>query len=212
MAWPQSYHGCGGLKPQPGWTDSGTARPPLEMGKADLSALESSLCSTYPTEATRKQCSYFLWLNPAAFCLPLIQFALISFWPSGVLCPFPDSHIAPLKPLTPFPDFRWPGLTLQSIGFPSPGSLLSPSTSGWHTGSWPLCVFTNHSFLSASLPQAACYCSCGVFLTAFPHKFNTTTPLVQNKRGELAGACKRQGWGLLSSGLFFATAGVHANL
>ena len=36
-------------------------------------------------------------------------------------------------------------------------------------------------------------------LTAFPHKFDTTTPSVQNKRGELAGACKKGGGGRLAA-------------
>lgn len=109
--------------------------------------------------------------------------------------PFPLLTLIPFKPLIPFPGFTMASVGRCCIGFPASGLLVSPSPTGWHTGSRPLCVFTKHSFLSASLPQAACYCSCGVFLTAFPHKFNTTTPLVQNKRGW--GAC----WGLHKAGV-----------
>lgn len=186
----------------------------METGKADLlSALESSLCSTYPTEAPGNTVSQLSLGDPAALSSPFDpvcpSFSSPTFRSSE---PFPYfSHSSPqvLPPTSRLQDGQG---GCCNVGFPSHWLARFPSPFWLAQGSWPLCVFTNHSFLSASLPQAACYCSCAVFLTAFPHKFNTTTPLVQNKRGELAGACKKEGRGLISSGPFFATAGVHANL
>lgn len=156
-----------GKWPQRDWTDLDLARSQLTTvtTKADLLAA--------------LQFSLFLWSNPVAL--------FASFDPVCLCFPFPSPP--------PHPRLQDAQLTLHCVGFPASGRSVSLSTSGWHTGSWPLCVFTNHSFPSASLPQAAGYCSCGVFLTAFPHKFNTTTPLVQNKRGELAAACKKHRWG-----------------
>ena len=122
------------------------------------------------------------WLNSGGKCHLLCEGLNLEL----VYPPFltPSSGTAPTED---------PGLPFQASGQRPALSITGPAAP-WKAGHFV--IYKLFSFPSHfTLPHHRSLSLLWGLLTAFPHKFNTTTPSVQNKRGELAGACKKGGGG-----------------
>ena len=109
----------------------------------------------------------------------------VSIWSSSI---YHFSHLG--SGTAPTED---PGLPFQASGQRPSLSITGPAAP-WKAGHFVIYKLSSSPSHFTLLHHRSLSPLWGL-LTAFPHKFNTTTPSVQNKRGELAGACKKGGGG-----------------
>ena len=109
----------------------------------------------------------------------------VSIWSSSI---YHSSHLG--SGTAPTED---PGLPFQASGQRPSLSIPGPAAP-WKAGHFVIYKLSSSPSHFTLLHHRSLSPLWGL-LTAFPHKFNTTTPSVQNKRGELAGACKKGGGG-----------------